>query len=66
MPSRRNQLLTSIARTRCQRRFQLPFGRGQRFGGAGKAANLLIGGFEYTLNAQYRTGVPVNLPEASI
>jgi len=43
--------------------FQLPFGRGQRFfGGVGKAANLLIGGFEYTLNAQYRTGIPVNLP----
>jgi len=43
--------------------YQLPFGRGQRFfGDVGKAANLLLGGFEYTLNAQYRTGVPVNLP----
>jgi hypothetical protein len=43
--------------------YQLPFGRGQRFGGdIGKGLNFLVGGFEYTVNAQYRTGVPINLP----
>ncbi|HZB44998.1 MAG TPA: hypothetical protein VE360_07135, partial [Pyrinomonadaceae bacterium] len=43
--------------------YQLPFGRGQRFfGDAGKAANLLLGGFEYSVIAQYRSGRPVPLP----
>jgi hypothetical protein len=43
--------------------YNLPFGRGQRFfGDAGKAADLLLGGFEYSVIAQYRSGRPINLP----
>jgi hypothetical protein len=43
--------------------YQLPFGRGQRFfDNAGKAANLILGGFEYSVIAQYRSGRPINLP----
>jgi Carboxypeptidase regulatory-like domain len=43
--------------------YQLPFGRNQRFfHDAGKAANLALGGFEYTISASYRSGVPINLP----
>jgi hypothetical protein len=43
--------------------YNLPFGRGQRFlGDAGKAVNLLLGGFEYSVIAQYRAGRPINLP----
>jgi hypothetical protein len=43
--------------------YQLPFGRGQRFfDSAGKVANLLLGGFEYSVIAQYRSGRPINLP----
>ncbi len=43
--------------------YQLPFGRGQRFfHDAGKAANLLVGGFEYNVIGSYRSGVPIDLP----
>ena len=43
--------------------YNLPFGRGQRFfGDAGKATDLLLGGFEYSVIAQYRSGRPINLP----
>jgi hypothetical protein len=43
--------------------YQLPFGKGQRFmGGAGRAANLILGGFEYSVIASYRSGRPINLP----
>ncbi len=43
--------------------YNLPFGRGQRFfSDAGKAVDLLLGGFEYSVIAQYRSGRPVNLP----
>ena len=43
--------------------YNLPFGRGQRFfGDVGKAANMLFGGWEYSVIAQYRSGRPVNLP----
>ncbi|MDQ3685801.1 MAG: TonB-dependent receptor, partial [Acidobacteriota bacterium] len=43
--------------------YNLPFGSGQRFfSNAGKAANLLLGGFEYSVIAQYRSGRPFNLP----
>jgi hypothetical protein len=43
--------------------YQLPFGTGQHFlHDAGRGLNMLVGGFEYTLNASYRTGVPIDLP----
>jgi hypothetical protein len=43
--------------------YQLPFGRGQHFlSGISKGLNLLLGGFEYNVIAQYRSGVPINLP----
>ncbi|HEX8355368.1 MAG TPA: TonB-dependent receptor [Pyrinomonadaceae bacterium] len=43
--------------------YQLPFGRGQRFfRDAGRAANLILGGFEYSVIASYRSGRPLNLP----
>ncbi|HEY0099195.1 MAG TPA: TonB-dependent receptor [Pyrinomonadaceae bacterium] len=43
--------------------YQLPFGRGQRFfGSAGRAANLILGGFEYSMIGTYRSGRPINLP----
>jgi hypothetical protein len=43
--------------------YQLPFGRGQHFfKDAGRAANLLVGGFEYTVSGSYRSGVPIDLP----
>lgn len=43
--------------------YQLPFGSGQHFfGNVGRGGNLLLGGWEYNINAQYRTGVPINLP----
>ncbi|MBA3712465.1 MAG: TonB-dependent receptor [Pyrinomonadaceae bacterium] len=43
--------------------YQLPFGRGQRFfGDVGRAANLLLGGFEYSVIGSYRSGRPINLP----
>jgi hypothetical protein len=43
--------------------YQLPFGKSQRFfGGAGRAANLILGGWEYSWNGQFRSGRPLNLP----
>ncbi|MEA2174025.1 MAG: hypothetical protein QOD00_1617 [Blastocatellia bacterium] len=43
--------------------YQLPVGRGQHFfGDVGKAANLLVGGWEYNVIGSYRSGVPINLP----
>jgi hypothetical protein len=43
--------------------YQLPFGTGQRFAhDAGKGVNMLVGGWEYTVNASYRSGVPIDLP----
>jgi hypothetical protein len=43
--------------------YNLPFGRGQRFlGDSGRAVDLLLGGFEYSVIAQYRSGRPINLP----
>jgi hypothetical protein len=43
--------------------YQLPFGTGQRFlHDAGRGANMLLGGFEYTVNGSYRSGVPIDLP----
>jgi hypothetical protein len=43
--------------------YQLPFGRNQRyFHNAGKALNMLVGGFEYNVIGSYRTGLPINLP----
>lgn len=43
--------------------YQLPFGRGQRFfHDAGKAADLIVGGWEYNFIGSYRTGVPIDLP----
>lgn len=43
--------------------YNLPFGRGQRFlGDAGRVTNLIVGGFEYSVIAQYRSGRPINLP----
>jgi hypothetical protein len=43
--------------------YQLPFGKGKQFfGGAGKAANMVLGGWEYAFNGQFRSGRPINLP----
>ncbi|MFL6211276.1 MAG: TonB-dependent receptor domain-containing protein [Pyrinomonadaceae bacterium] len=43
--------------------YELPFGRGKHFfGDVGRAGNLLLGGFEYNIIAQYRSGTPINLP----
>ena len=43
--------------------YQLPFGRGRRyFSHVGRAAELLLGGFEYSVIGQYRAGRPINLP----
>jgi Carboxypeptidase regulatory-like domain len=43
--------------------WQLPFGKGRRFaGGVGRAAELVIGGWEYTWIATIQTGRPLNLP----
>ena len=43
--------------------YQLPFGRGKRFfGGAGRTANLILGGWEYTFVGNFRSGRPLNLP----
>jgi hypothetical protein len=43
--------------------YNLPFGRGRRFfKNAGRAAELLVGGFEYSVIASYRSGRPINLP----
>ena len=43
--------------------YQLPFGRGRRyFSGAGKAANMILGGWEYSWVGNFRSGRPLNLP----
>jgi hypothetical protein len=43
--------------------YNLPFGRGRRFfGDAGRATELLLGGFEYSVIANYRSGRPIGLP----
>jgi hypothetical protein len=43
--------------------YQLPIGRGKRFGsGAPKVVDLLVGGWEYNINALYQSGRPWNLP----
>ncbi|HEX8335436.1 MAG TPA: hypothetical protein VF621_01820, partial [Pyrinomonadaceae bacterium] len=43
--------------------YQLPFGRGRRyFGGVGRAAEQVLGGWEYNWVGQFRSGRPLNLP----
>ncbi len=43
--------------------YNLPFGRGRYFfKDAGRATELLLGGFEYSVIANYRSGRPINLP----
>lgn len=43
--------------------YSLPFGRGRRFlNEAGRVTNLLLGGFEYSVIANYRAGRPIDLP----
>lgn len=43
--------------------YQLPFGKGKRFGsGANRLIDLAIGGWEYNINAMYQAGRPWNLP----
>jgi hypothetical protein len=43
--------------------YLLPFGRGKSFfGGAGRASNLLLSGWEYNWIANFRSGNPINLP----
>lgn len=43
--------------------YNLPFGRGQRFfSDVGRAANLILGGFEYSVIGSYRSGRPIGLP----
>jgi hypothetical protein len=43
--------------------YQLPFGTGKSFfGGAGRAANMILGGWEYNWIANFRSGNPINLP----
>jgi hypothetical protein len=43
--------------------FQLPFGKGRRyFGGLGRAADLVLGGWDYNWVGQFRSGRPINLP----
>jgi hypothetical protein len=43
--------------------YNLPFGRGRHFfKDAGRATELLLGGFEYSFIANYRAGRPINLP----
>jgi hypothetical protein len=42
--------------------YQLPFGRGQAFfGGAGRAANLLVGGWQINGILTLHTGTPINI-----
>ncbi|HVF42460.1 MAG TPA: hypothetical protein VM936_05600, partial [Pyrinomonadaceae bacterium] len=42
--------------------YQLPFGKGRRyFTDAGKAANLVLGGWEYNFIARFQSGRPMNL-----
>ncbi len=43
--------------------YQLPFGKGKTyFSDAGKALNMVVGGWEYNVIGSYRSGVPINLP----
>lgn len=43
--------------------YQFPFGRGRRFlGGAGRLANLAVGGWEYNWIGTLQSGTPLNLP----
>ncbi len=46
--------------------YELPFGRGKRFGGtAGGALNQLIGGWQISGLSRYRTGLPVDIANGS-
>lgn len=43
--------------------YQLPFGKGRRyFGSVGRAAELVLGGWDYNWIGQFRSGRPLNLP----
>ena len=43
--------------------YQLPFGKGRRyFGSVGRAAELVLGGWDYNWIGQFRSGRPINLP----
>jgi hypothetical protein len=43
--------------------YQLPFGNGKKFfTNGGTVSNLLLGGWEYTWIANFRSGRPINLP----
>lgn len=43
--------------------YNLPFGKGRHFlSNAGRATELLVGGLEYSVIANYRAGRPINLP----
>jgi hypothetical protein len=43
--------------------FQLPFGKGRHyFSGIGRAADLVLGGWDYNWVGQFRSGRPINLP----
>jgi hypothetical protein len=43
--------------------YNLPFGKGQHFlSNAGRATELLVGGLEYSVIANYRSGRPIPLP----
>ena len=47
--------------------YELPVGRGKRFfSGAGKATNLLLGGWEYNWIANFRSGNPIDLPTGNV
>ena len=46
--------------------YQLPFGKGKMYGGgAGKAENLIIGGWQVTATANYSSGLPFNASYSS-
>jgi hypothetical protein len=46
--------------------YQLPFGKGKMFGGgAGRAENLIIGGWQVTATANYSSGLPFNASYSS-
>ncbi len=47
--------------------YELPFGKGKKFGGAaGKAMNLLVGGWTVSTYTQFSSGEPNNLPGNAI